>query len=118
MRLIENIHFWGELLLKYWPFFVAVFIFGWSLALGAVFISWLTAFWGNILWGWKADLSSCWQGVGAIGAAFGAIAALGGLAWARDYVDGKYNTPEGVSRWDLQEEQKQPSAPVEIAKEE
>lgn len=118
MRFIDNVHFWGDLLLRNWLFFVAIGLAVWLTFLGLVFLSWFAAFWGNIFLGWKADLASCWQGVGAIGIAFGSIAALGGLAWARDYVDGRYNTPEGVSRWDLQDQTQQPAVHVEIAKEE
>ena len=41
-----------------------------------VLVSWVLGYWLKALYGYNFELNSCWQGVSAVGAALGLIAAL------------------------------------------
>lgn len=60
-----------------------------------VMASWLAGYWANALWGYKFEIGSCWQGVTAVVAGLGGVAALAGSAWAKHWIDSKYNSEIG-----------------------
>lgn len=60
-----------------------------------VLISWVAGFWLKAIYGMNFDLNSCWQGVTAIGAALGLIAALAKAAWTKYATDSRYNSKAG-----------------------
>lgn len=67
----------------------------WMLFLCAVSFSWLYGYWSNGLYGTKFEIASCWTGISAILAGFGAILGLASAAWAKYHTDSKFNTKEG-----------------------
>jgi hypothetical protein len=58
-----------------------------------VLLSWVLGYWLKALYGYNFELNSCWQGVSAVGAALGLIAALAKAAWTKYDTDSKYNSP-------------------------
>lgn len=58
-----------------------------------VLLSWVLGYWLKALYGYNFELNSCWQGVSAVGAALGLIAALAKAAWTKYDADSKYNSP-------------------------
>lgn len=79
---------------------ISLLIFLMMLFLALVLISWLAGYWLNALYGYKFEINSCWQGVGAVVAGLGGVAALAGSAWIKLWIDSKYNSvlgekPEG-----------------------
>ena len=57
--------------------------------------SWLFGYWANAIWGYHFEIGSCWQGIGVVITGLGGVAALAGSAWAKHYIDSKYNSEEG-----------------------
>lgn len=68
----------------------------WCVMLLVVAGSWLVAFWLNGLFGYKFELGSCWQGVGAIAAAFAGIIGLAKAGWTKWLIDSEHNSPQYV----------------------
>ncbi len=60
-----------------------------------VLISWVAGYWLKALYGMNFELNSCWQGVTAVGAALGLIAALAKAAWSKYSTDSQYNSKAG-----------------------
>lgn len=60
-----------------------------------VLISWVAGYWLKALYGMNFELNSCWQGVTAVGAALGLIAALAKAAWTKYSTDSQYNSKAG-----------------------
>ena len=60
-----------------------------------VLISWVLGYWLKALYGMNFELNSCWQGVSAVGAALGLIAALAKAAWTKYATDSQYNSTNG-----------------------
>ena len=60
-----------------------------------VLVSWVLGYWLKALYGYNFELNSCWQGVSAVGAALGLIAALAKAAWTKYATDSQYNSETG-----------------------
>ena len=60
-----------------------------------VLVSWVLGYWLKALYGYNFELNSCWQGVSAVGAALGLIAALAKAAWTKYSTDSQYNSVPG-----------------------
>lgn len=60
-----------------------------------VLASWVLGYWLKALYGYNFELNSCWQGVSAVGAALGLIAALAKAAWTKYSTDSQYNSAAG-----------------------
>lgn len=60
-----------------------------------VLLSWVLGYWLKALCGLPFELNSCWQGVSAVGAALGLIAALAKAAWTKYATDSQYNSKPG-----------------------
>lgn len=61
-----------------------------------VLLSWIAGYWLKALYGLPFELNSCWQGVTAVGAALGLIAALAKAAWSKYATDSQYNSQPGA----------------------
>lgn len=78
-----------------WLVLVVLLTIFWMVFLCSVAFSWLYGYWANALRGTHFEIASCWTGVGAIAAAFGAILSLAGAGWAKYHTDSKFNTVQG-----------------------
>lgn len=57
--------------------------------------SWLFGYWSNALYGTRFELNSCWQGITAVVAGMGGIAALAKAAWTKYKTDSEFNSRRG-----------------------
>ena len=62
-----------------------------------VLLSWGVGYYMNGLLGYKFDLGSVWQGIGACAAAVGSLLTMAGMNLGRKYIDSKFNSPTGVA---------------------
>lgn len=60
-----------------------------------VLMSWGIGFYANGFFGYKFDLGSIWQGLGACVAAITGLLTLAATSLAKLYVDSRYNSPQG-----------------------
>ncbi len=60
-----------------------------------VLLSWGVGFYLNGIFGYKFDLGSVWQGIGACAAAVGSMLTLAGVNFSKQYIDSKFNSPLG-----------------------
>lgn len=60
-----------------------------------VLVSWGIGFYANGFWGYKFELGSIWQGLGACVAAITGLLTLAATSLAKLYVDSRYNSPQG-----------------------
>ena len=60
-----------------------------------VLLSWGVGFYANGFYGFKFDLGSIWQGLGACVAAISGLLTLAGVDLAKHYIDSKFNSPKG-----------------------
>ncbi len=60
-----------------------------------VLLSWAVGFYANGFYGFKFDLGSIWQGLGACVAAITSLLTLAGVNLAKHYVDSRYNSQPG-----------------------
>ena len=63
----------------------------------AIMFSWLYGYWSNALHGTKFELNSCWQGITAVVAGLGGVAALAKTAWTKYNIDSQYNSEQSKS---------------------
>lgn len=60
-----------------------------------VLLSWFVGFYMNGFFGFKFELSSVWQGLGACVTAISGLLTLAGVNLAKHYVDSRYNSAQG-----------------------
>ena len=60
-----------------------------------VLISWGVGFYLNGLYGFKFDLGSIWQGLGACVTAIGSLMTMAGVNLGKQYIDSRFNSPPG-----------------------
>lgn len=60
-----------------------------------VLLSWGIGYYLNGLAGYKFDLGSIWQGLGACVTAIGSLMTMAGVNLGKKYIDSKYNSPAG-----------------------
>lgn len=60
-----------------------------------VLFSWGVGYYLNGLAGYKFDLGSIWQGLGACATAIGSLLTLAGVNLGKQYIDSKFNSPMG-----------------------
>lgn len=60
-----------------------------------VLLSWGVGYYMNGLLGYKFDLGSIWQGLGACVAAIGSLLTMAGVNLGKRYIDSKFNSPLG-----------------------
>ena len=60
-----------------------------------VLLSWGVGYYANGFYGYKFDLGSIWQGLGACVAAISGLLTLAGVDLAKHYIDSKFNSPKG-----------------------
>lgn len=60
-----------------------------------VLLSWGVGYYLNGLAGYKFDLGSIWQGLGACVTAIGSLMTMAGVNLGKKYIDSKYNSPAG-----------------------
>ncbi len=60
-----------------------------------VLSSWLEGCWLNGLYGFKFELASVWQGLGACAAAIGSLLTASGISMGKYYIDSKFNSEQG-----------------------
>ena len=60
-----------------------------------VLISWGVGFYLNGLYGFKFDLGSIWQGLGACVTAIGSLMTMAGVNLGKQYIDSRFNSPLG-----------------------
>jgi len=61
-----------------------------------VLVSWAVGYYMNGLLGYKFELGSIWQGLGACITAIGSLLTMAGVNLGKQYIDSKYNSPQGV----------------------
>lgn len=60
-----------------------------------VLLSWGVGYYANGFFGYKFDLGSIWQGLGACVAAISGLLTLAGVDLAKHYINSKFNSPNG-----------------------
>lgn len=60
-----------------------------------VLLSWAIGFYANGFFGYKFELGSIWQGLGACVAAITGLITMAGTSLAKLYVNSRYNSPQG-----------------------
>lgn len=60
-----------------------------------VLLSWAIGFYANGFFGFKFELGSIWQGLGACVAAITGLITMAGTSLAKLYVNSRYNSPQG-----------------------
>ena len=60
-----------------------------------VLLSWGVGYYANGFYGFKFDLGSIWQGLGACVAAISGLLTLAGVDLAKHYINSKFNSPNG-----------------------
>ena len=83
---------WSKRHLEKLIILIGVFIMAFILF---VLISWGIGFYANGFFGYKFDLGSIWQGLGACVAAITGLLTLALSSLAKWYVDSRYNSAEG-----------------------
>ena len=69
-----------------------------------VLFSWFIGFYANGFYGFKFDLGSVWQGLGACVTAISGLLTVAGVQLSKHYVDSRYNSQAGekpTSRRDM-----------------
>ena len=62
-----------------------------------VLASWGVGYYANGFYGYKFDLGSIWQGLGACVAAISGLLTMAGVDLAKRYINSKYNSAPGES---------------------
>lgn len=60
-----------------------------------VLFSWGVGYYMNGLAGYKFDLGSIWQGLGACVTAIGSLMTMAGVNLGKQYIDSRFNSPPG-----------------------
>ncbi|MBQ7515296.1 MAG: hypothetical protein IJS96_03350 [Schwartzia sp.] len=60
-----------------------------------VLLSWAVGYYANGFFGFKFELGSIWQGLGACVAAITGLLTVAGVNLGRQYIDAKFNSPPG-----------------------
>jgi len=60
-----------------------------------VLFSWFVGFYANGFWGYKFELNSVWQGLGACVTAISGLLTVAGVQLGKHYVDSRYNSAAG-----------------------
>jgi len=60
-----------------------------------VLFSWFVGFYANGFYGFKFDLGSVWQGLGACVTAISGLLTVAGVQLGKHYVDSRYNSQAG-----------------------
>jgi len=60
-----------------------------------VLFSWFVGFYANGFYGFKFDLNSVWQGLGACVTAISGLLTVAGVQLGKHYVDSRYNSAAG-----------------------
>lgn len=60
-----------------------------------VLLSWSVGYYLNGLAGYKFDLGSIWQGLGACVTAIGSLMTMAGVNLGKQYIDSRFNSPPG-----------------------
>jgi hypothetical protein len=89
---ILNLGDWSKRHLEKLIILIGVFIMTFILF---VLVSWGIGFYANGFFGYKFDLGSIWQGLGACVAAITGLLTLALSSLAKWYVDSRYNSAEG-----------------------
>ncbi len=60
-----------------------------------VLISWGIGYYLNGFYGYKFELGSIWQGLGACVTAIGSLLTMAGVNLGKQYIDSRFNSPPG-----------------------
>ena len=89
---ILNLAEWSKRHLEKLIILIGVFIMAFILL---VLLSWAIGYYANGFFGYKFDLGSIWQGLGACVAAITGLITMAGTSLAKLYVNSRYNSPQG-----------------------
>lgn len=89
---ITKFSMWAQ---NHWLALVIIMIIIMLCFLSLVLLSWLIGYYANALYGYKFELNSCLQGIGACGAGMASVAALAKAAWTKYDADSRYNSRQG-----------------------
>jgi hypothetical protein len=103
MKKILRFASWAE---KNWLKLIVFLLLLMMVFICIVMFSWLWGYWSNALHGTKFEIASCWNGIAAVIAGMGGIAALAKAAWTKYSADSQYNSPAGIMPHGIDKEDK------------